>query len=154
MSLKSPFRNRSAAAVRANQMPNMTPMVDVVMVILVFFMATAAVMGPEWILKTALPTPKASSQAAPEEITPVRLVVGAGGAEFTIAVGAGAERKELKTDLAGLDAAMASVAAQKGADKLAVSFDAADDAPYDAVVRAHEACLKAGITRVGVLPPK
>jgi biopolymer transport protein ExbD len=35
--------------------PNMTPMVDVVMVILVFFMASAAYLGPEWFLSGLVP---------------------------------------------------------------------------------------------------
>lgn len=35
--------------------PNMTPMVDIVLVILIFFMATAAFMGSEWFLRAAIP---------------------------------------------------------------------------------------------------
>ena len=35
--------------------PNMTPMVDIVMVILIFFMASAAFMGDEWFLRAAIP---------------------------------------------------------------------------------------------------
>lgn len=35
----------------------MTPMVDVVMVILVFFMVSAAFLGPEWLLGSLVPRP-------------------------------------------------------------------------------------------------
>ncbi|MFZ4431104.1 MAG: biopolymer transporter ExbD [Phycisphaerales bacterium] len=50
------FRNRSARATHESHYgPNMTPMVDVVMVILIFFMASAAILGPEWFIKSNLP---------------------------------------------------------------------------------------------------
>ena len=45
--------------------PNMTPMVDVVMVILVFFMASTAVLGPEWFLRSALPVNKPKAAVDP-----------------------------------------------------------------------------------------
>ena len=44
--------------------PNMTPMVDVVMVILIFFMASAAFVGEEWFLFAAIPVQAAPGQAA------------------------------------------------------------------------------------------
>jgi len=45
------FRPRGAASRGTLHFgPNMTPMVDIVMVILVFFMASAAFVGPEWFL--------------------------------------------------------------------------------------------------------
>ena len=42
--------------------PNMTPMVDIVLVILIFFMATAAFVGERWFLPAAI-TEQAKSQA-------------------------------------------------------------------------------------------
>lgn len=134
-------------------MPNMTPMVDIVMVILVFFMATAAVMGPEWLLKTALPA-KSSSKAAPAEITPVRLnlVMGVNGLAVSMTIGAlGNEpRRESTTTLKDLDSVLTSLVRERGAANLAVSVEAADDIQYESVVRVHEACQRAGISRVGV----
>src|SRR5690348_11081756 len=53
--------------------PNMTPMVDVVMVILIFFMASTSVLGPEWFLKTALPVVSKSASVNPESSKQVRL---------------------------------------------------------------------------------
>ena len=41
--------------------PNMTPMVDVVMVILIFFMTWMSFVGAEWFLRTALPKQGAQS---------------------------------------------------------------------------------------------
>lgn len=149
--MSRPFRSRSAAAVRSAQMPNMTPMVDVVMVILIFFMATAAIMGPEWILKTALPGAKVRTQVAPDKLVPLRLVVTPSG--VTVISGTGEARRETPTTIEELPKVLAGLASQYGAENLAASFDASDAVAYDAVVRAHEACMRAGITRVGVLPP-
>jgi biopolymer transport protein ExbD len=50
------FRRRDAASMHDMHFgPNMTPMVDIVMVILIFFMASAAFLGNEWFLRAALP---------------------------------------------------------------------------------------------------
>ncbi|MCP2732564.1 biopolymer transporter ExbD, partial [Limnofasciculus baicalensis] len=60
-----PSRKRNALAQHdLHYGPNMTPMVDVVMVILVFFMASAVFLGPEWYLKTAIPEVRKGEQAA------------------------------------------------------------------------------------------
>lgn len=151
--MNRPYRDRSAAGVHAASMPNMTPMVDVVMVILVFFMATASVMGPEWLLKTALPS-KSSAKAAPAEIIPVRLTITPGQPEAQILVIVGSTganpRREVQTTASGLPGVLQSLATERGADALAVSFDASDEVSYEVVVRAHEACHRAGIMRVGV----
>ncbi|MEM1186649.1 MAG: biopolymer transporter ExbD [Planctomycetota bacterium] len=50
------FRRRDARATYDLHFgPNMTPMVDVVLVILIFFMASAAFLGPELLLRSGLP---------------------------------------------------------------------------------------------------
>src|SRR5256885_8124330 len=67
--MKRPFRRRSALhAWELNYGPNMTPMVDVVMVILIFFMASASFAGSEWFLKTAIP--KQGTAEAPKADKP------------------------------------------------------------------------------------
>ncbi len=42
--------------------PNLAPMVDVVLVILVFFMASIVFVGPEWFLPAALPAARAQRE--------------------------------------------------------------------------------------------
>lgn len=133
--------------------PNMTPMVDVVLVILIFFMASAAILGPEWLLKTALPTRKPGASAAASKTTAVH--VNLSGIEGSIAVsvrvvrpeGAPEERAGTLESLAG---EIVGLVKELGAAGLAVTITADDRVPYDAVVRVHEACQKAGITRVGI----
>ena len=52
----SRYRKRNAQALYdLHYGPNMTPMVDVVMVILIFFMSFAAFLGNEWFLRGAIP---------------------------------------------------------------------------------------------------
>ncbi|MCW5755872.1 MAG: biopolymer transporter ExbD [Phycisphaeraceae bacterium] len=60
--------------------PNLAPMVDVVLVILIFFMASVAFVGPEWFLPAALPaapldpsTAKADPYALPDPTLRVRV---------------------------------------------------------------------------------
>lgn len=43
--------------------PNLAPMVDVVLVILIFFMASIVFVGPEWFLPAALPAQRPAAEA-------------------------------------------------------------------------------------------
>jgi len=51
----SPLRRRTVLTESARFGPNMTPMVDVTLVILIFFMASATIGGLEWFLRAELP---------------------------------------------------------------------------------------------------
>lgn len=129
--------------------PNMTPMVDIVMVILVFFMASTAVMGPEWMLKSALPVKAAAAKPAADDPS-VRLEVSVRMEGGTCVVeGAGIARGSLD-DLG----ARLSEAARAGADKVALLVTCTGDVPYEAIVRMHEMCEKLGVTRIGLIDSK
>ncbi|MCA9302773.1 MAG: biopolymer transporter ExbD [Phycisphaerales bacterium] len=53
-----PLRRRNIVdASRGRFGPTMTPMVDVVLVILIFFMASTTIAGQEWFLRASLPEP-------------------------------------------------------------------------------------------------
>jgi biopolymer transport protein ExbD len=145
--------------------PNMTPMVDVVMVILVFFMASAAFLGPEWFLRSLVPKPPTPGAgetqpppkpADPLALPPVRqeitLEVDALGK--TIANGLG----ETGLEIAQMIAAVERFAEGTAKDKIEVLIRPAPSVPYRDVVKLHEGCEKTGIGRVGVAvnapPPK
>jgi len=147
--VKHTWRNRSASAL--NEMhygPNMTPMVDVVMVILIFFMASAVVLGPEFFVQARLPKSGAVRRdAAPP---PTRL---------TIRV----ERESGRALVRVNDAAAADIAAARGAiiealgttspaDAVVVMLPS-DDAPYEEVVRLHALCKELGLTRIALGEP-
>ncbi|MBS0197798.1 MAG: biopolymer transporter ExbD [Planctomycetes bacterium] len=144
--MKHYFRNRSARAVHEQHAgPNMTPMVDVVMVILIFFMASAAILGPEWFLKSALPV--VGGSAAASKTTRIKITVARGpDATPLITITAG-DAPPKESSLSGLAAILAALPDKSNAIAL-VSPSA--DVPYDWVVRVHEACAQAGIARVGL----
>ncbi len=138
--------------------PNMTPMVDVVMVILVFFMASAAFLGPEWFLKSLVPRPAkpGAGEAQPLKtdpfaLPPVQKVI---ELEFdpsgrTLATGLGKER----LDIAAMIAAVAAFAEGTAKDQLEIIIKPAAQVPYRDVIRLHEGCEKIGIGRVGLATP-
>lgn len=127
--------------------PNMTPMVDVVMVILVFFMASASVLGPEWFLRTALPvrTPaNANAQPSQDVRVDIALRVTAGGVAIT-------GDKLNDASMEQLAARLTAMVAEHGAEKLAVIATPDPGVPYEVIVQLHEVCHTLGITKVGLL---
>lgn len=140
----APFRKRNAAALYQQHIgPNMTPMVDVVMVILIFFMASAAFLGPEWFLRTNLPVQGTASAGS----EPVRLLIGLSQAAGETVLTMNGEASPWER----LEPALKDQFA-RAPDRLIVLVSPAEDVPYDAVVRVHEACARVGITRVGLTP--
>lgn len=134
--------------------PNMTPMVDVVMVILIFFMATASVLGPDWFLKTSLPRAAASDAPAGAEPVVCRLEVERDGARAVVTCAAiGIERVAL--DRAGLERVAAALktkrdAAEKGS--LVVLISPSAEVLYQDLISLHEVCERLEILKVGVVP--
>jgi biopolymer transport protein ExbD len=150
------LRRRSAAhQFGAHFGPNMTPMVDVVMVILVFFMASAAFLGPEWYLKSLVPQKPAegageAGQAGPKklELPPVRLEITLrrDAAGRTLASMAG------RTDLSieSMLEALRVFADGMPKAQIEVLLRPESNVPYRDVVRLHEGAARAGIGRVGI----
>lgn len=163
MSSSPTFRRRRALDVASLHFgPNMTPMVDVVMVILVFFMVSAAFLGPEWLLGSLVPRPapavgsgntaKGAGQGPqntdPLSTAPVRfsidLRVPSPGAA-TVATGAGLTDVPVEQVVDALKAKVGD----KSLGAVEVLIRPAKGVPWGAVVRTHELCTKAGFVRVG-----
>ncbi|HNB60214.1 MAG TPA: biopolymer transporter ExbD [Phycisphaerales bacterium] len=154
-------RRRSKALARRDALhnyslhfgPNMTPMVDVVMVILIFFMASAAFMGDEWFLRTAIPFEAGRGTATnkpndPLALPPTRL-------DVQLDVDRNGQTIVTVLDLkeAPLQAFLDRVATfpqSKETSEMEVVIRAAGAVPYRDVVRAHSACDAAGIVKVGI----
>lgn len=145
----NPLRRRNARALwDLHYGPNMTPMVDVVMVILVFFMASASVLGPEWYLKSALPRAAAAPQIDPTK-EPVRLRIelarlNDGPTTVSLDGGPGEPVGTLPARLE--EKQKAAVGAE-----LIVLIAPQNNVPYNVVVHVHEVCFKAGISKVGLI---
>lgn len=145
------FRRRSALALHEGHYgPNMTPMVDVVMVILVFFMASAAILGPEWFVATRLPRAGAAS-ASSSDTPPLRLVVkswvdGQGQTRARINDGADFGMSQART---ALEQAMQG----RDASTAVVLIDPDPSTPYADVVTLHAAAKALGVVKVGLGQP-
>lgn len=132
--------------------PNMTPMVDVVMVILIFFMASAAFFGSEWFLRAAIPPEQAGRGAAaakrdPFEPPPIRLTVALDVSDGRVIA------TFLEITKGGLEDVVKRIEAMPpGAEteKLEVLVRATGSVPYRDVIRVHEALERAGIRKVGL----
>ncbi|MDX2131238.1 MAG: biopolymer transporter ExbD [Planctomycetota bacterium] len=147
--MRATHRMRSARALyEAHHGPNMTPMVDVVMVILIFFMTSATIMGPEWFIRSALPAPAAGPAPTDAPPTRVRVQLGFDGVSR---VGVGdAPLRAAPFDT--IEVYLRDEVGRVGAERLVVTVEPAPGAPYADVVRVHEWCAALGITRVGIVP--
>ena len=143
--------------------PNMTPMVDVVMVILVFFMASSAVLGPEWFIKSALPVRSAAAGAAAEvlrlEFT-LRSAPGASAAPTTPAAPVTPTQSRTLVSgesldgapLAALAARLEQLAKDNAGREIAVLLKPDPRVPMQDLVFAHDVCNRLGIAKVGMTP--
>jgi len=145
------FQRRSALDVWSmNFGPSMTPMVDVVLVILIFFMASASFVGPEWFLRAALPVLGGGDE--PDEVFfdlppaefNVQLTLGDDG--LTRVTGFGAQG----TTVGSFRSLVFEEMSRLSADSVIVLIDPDPNVTYNDVVQVHEACLAAGAERVGI----
>ncbi len=142
------WRRRDARAVYDRHTgPNMTPMVDVVLVILIFFMASTVIMGPELLLQAGLGRTADHGGGvdprfaiAPPTFT-LRLHVDAGRVVVT---GFG-------IDAAGPDAirpAARALAREVDAATVSISLVPEDAVPYEAVVRVQDILSEVGFKKI------
>lgn len=152
--MNKPFRRRDARHTWEMHFgPNMTPMVDVVMVILIFFMASATFAGAEWFLKAGLPKEGASQKQGsdPLALPPARFeVVLSSEAGRTVARGQGIG----ECDMAALPARLAELVKGLSAEEVVVIIRPEAGVAYPDVIRAHDAATAAGVKKVGVMDVK
>lgn len=137
--------------------PNMTPMVDIVMVILIFFMATAAFMGSEWYLKAAIPfeAGRGTSVNKPNDplaipLKPLEVMMDADAGGRTVI-------NFLELQRVGVDEFIARISQfprNQTTSELEVVIKPMPRVPYADVVRVHAACDAAGIYKVGITVPR
>lgn len=117
--------------------PNLAPMIDVVLVLTIFFMCATKFSGDE--RKFDLDLPRAAGAAA----------LGGGRSEVLEVVASGGVR------LAGNDVAVEDLAARladlrAGRPDLAVMIRGENAVPHGRMAEVYEACRTAGVTRVGI----
>ncbi len=168
------FRRRDASQRASLHFgPNMTPMVDIVMVILVFFMASAAFVGPEWFMaaqaverRETIPEtrPDGGGEVKPKPLL-LRVLLRAPAAApsdkpgtplATATLRFGQQRKDGLAVLAAdgpLQAAVTAIIAGGPVPEQAVIL-VDSTVRYDAVIAARESLARAGITSVGISASK
>lgn len=134
--------------------PNTTPMADVILVILIFFMAGVALVGPSWFMPAAIDSP--GDEPAPAEAEYLALPP----ATFTIRLtrsGDGVLISGIGPEPCSINQAGARILALTGGaptDDVIVSVAPDGDVPMQAVVDIHDACRAAGIRRIGLVTLK
>ncbi len=133
--------------------PNMTPMVDIVLVILIFFMATAAFLGSEWFLRAAIPfqAGRGSTVNAPNDPLappPTRM-------EVMLDVDPATSRTVVsflgfsRVSVEQFEERIGSFPDGEATTKIQVLIKPTRSVPYKDIVRVHAACEAKGITKVG-----
>lgn len=146
------FRMRTARSEASKAFgPNMTPMVDIVMVILIFFMAGSVFLGPEWFLNVGMAPSVGAGEARPanrfelptaREV--VRLRVGEDGAARVDGLGVeGGSVERLAARIEEMRAEGTSAAVR-------VVIEPARGSAYQDVIRVYDVCAGGGFAGVGL----
>lgn len=143
------MRARGASGLMgAQSLPDMTPMVDVVMVILIFFMASSTLAGSELFLRArVVAEPEARATETAPLLRPAALVIRLSGA------GEGARASGLGVREVAIDAMLARIVA-RGEDlragEIPVVVEAGPEVAYQRVVDVMVALERVGVREVGV----
>lgn len=136
--------------------PNMTPMVDVVMVILVFFMTSSAILGPEWFLKSVLPVnaPPPAATDTPEKPTRVNAVLSRDANSKTAVRVQENGTNDAEENLGQFLARLTKMSRETAPRLIEVLLKPEATVAYGDIVRIHETCQKLGIEKVGMQDAK
>lgn len=121
----------------------MTSMIDVVFLLLIFFMVTTSVVMSERQVRSAIKVDEESTSEAPSDLEPAIVEVVRSGSRFVYRLGANefVDTDELVTMLKTFD------------NKFDGAFvRVADEAPFDMTAGALQACRTAGFPSVSYIP--
>lgn len=126
--------------------PNMTPMVDVVMVILIFFMASTTMLGPEWLLRSGVAQADSGVRIysdRPQRRFECTLERAQDGSTRVILPGRELDLETFRTEIL-------AAAEEVGPTEVIVVLNPRASVNYSDVVTVHEWCAKAGVTKIGL----
>lgn len=128
--------------------PNTTPMADVILVMLIFFMAGVALVGPKVFLTASLPTPGAGPAVSAFTLPPATFTVRLTRSETGIEIrGLGADVCML-TDIGDR---LHTLTGGAPSDDIIVTVRPDADVPIQAVIDVQDACRAAGIRRTALV---
>ncbi len=133
--------------------PNMTPMVDVVMVILIFFMLGSSFVSPDWYLTNNTPAIKGGlsnvkTHAMPPTRINIKLRV---RGTRTVAIMPGLQTADLSGELATFLTAKHKALAR--GVPVQVFISPSNGVPYKDVITAYSDCIQARFKQVAFRPP-
>jgi len=131
------FRRRAGGAAREEVYLNLTSLIDVIFVLLLFFVVTTT-FDARSVLKLELP--RADGQPAEAGAQPLGILINADGRYFV------GSREVLRTDVDALKQALLEVAGDDRSQVVLVRADART--PWQAVVTAYEALGQLGFRKV------
>ncbi|HUS93051.1 MAG TPA: biopolymer transporter ExbD [Phycisphaerae bacterium] len=120
---------------------NMASMIDVVFLMLIFFMCTSSFARPEKSLSSALPRAGSAGAAARDLLDPVRV-------KLSVAPGGSVAMTCDELPCANVDDLTAMLRARRALGEPPVFIAGAGAVPFEAMVGALDACHRAGLTRV------
>jgi biopolymer transport protein ExbD len=154
---------RGAKSVHYDSGPNMTPLVDVVMVILIFLMLAGTFVGNEHFLVSTLPYTKAGGGSTapppggfPEDVPlEIRVDTDASRDGFIARVGQyqATNAQKLQADLVQMRQQFAAQLG-KGADKIQIKISPGGNVKYEHLINVYEAALRAEFTKIGFTPAR
>lgn len=136
------FGAASSKKVRATPQMNVTPLVDVVLVLLIIFMVVTPLLSKQFWLQLPKQETKQADEPPKENKSVVLTVKKDGALQMN---GADLKKEELKDKVSRVMAARS--------DKV-VYFDAADDAPYAITVEAMDIARQGGAKTIAILTNK
>jgi len=119
----------------------MAAMVDVVLLLLIFFMCTSSFLPPEQNLPSRLPQTGSAAAAEPEDFEPVRIRLSVVGEDSVLIECDGAA-------CATLDALERNLTARRAIADVRVIISGEGDVPFGYMVGALDACYRADLRRV------
>lgn len=137
---------RRAGITDAHSLPDMTPMVDVVMVILIFFMASSALVGHELLMRARIAPPPETAAPAPL-IAPAALVIRlTASGDAPLATGLGLADRPIRDVLERIRARAADL---RDAG-IPIIVEPEPGVPYQVVVDVLAALDRAGVSDVAL----
>lgn len=154
---------RGAKSVHYDSGPNMTPLVDIVMVILIFLMLAGTFAGSEHYLVSTLPYTKSGAGSTtpppggfPDDVPlEIRVDTNATRDGFIARVGQyqATNEQKLQADLVQMRGQFASTLGKRP-DQIQVKISPGASVKYEHLIQVYQAALRAEFTKIGFTPAR